>query len=399
MKTLSNKINCHHAVMQGTFWAGFCAIWGFISVFLLHKGFTNGQIGLINSLSLVFSILFQPLLASLADRSKWFDSRRIAISLMAFLLGVTAVLRLFGDTHWVIAVCFVLIGTSLQLMAPFFNAIVMAYELRGIPVNYGFGRGIGSGCYAAMSMGMGIVLTHRTPTVILPRFAVFLVLLLVTLITFRYPLPAQSETAVKAETGQLSSREILHRYPDFVLLLVASALLMASHNTINTYFIHVVNRIGQGELLMGTIVAISAFTELPSMALFPFFSSHFSTRTLLCLSALTFLVKAILVTVATSPVLLYVYAIIQFFEYGILQPSMVYYTARLLGLSNLIRGQSLYHIFSNGIGPALASLLCGVLLDHFGVTAMLLFLVACCVAGLVIVYIATKPKKDLEVFA
>ena len=188
MKTLSNKINCHHAAMQGTFWAGFCAVWGFISVFLLHKGFTNGQIGLINSLALVFSILFQPLLASLTDRSCWFDSRRIAISLMAFLLGVTAVLRLFGDTHWVIAVCFVLIGTSLQLMAPFFNAIVMAYELRGIPVNYGF-------------------------------------------------------------------------------------------------------------------------------------------------------------------------------------------------------------------GPALASLLCGVLLDHFGVTAMLLFLVACCVAGLVIVYIATRPKKDLEVFA
>ena len=397
MKNLSRKINWHHAAMQGTFWAGFCAVWGFISVFLLHKGFTNGQIGLINSLSLVFSILLQPPLASLADRSRWFDSRRIAISLMAFLLGVTAVLYLFGDSHLVIAVCFVLIGTSLQLMAPFFNAIVMAYELRGIPVNYGFGRGIGSGCYAAMSMGMGIVLTHRAPTVILPVFAVFLVLILSTLISFRYPLPDRPETAVKAETELLSSLEILHRYPDFVLLLIASALLMASHNTINTYFIHVVTRIGQGELLMGTIVAISAFMELPSMALFPFFSSHFSTKTLLRLSALIFLTKAVLVTVATSPVLLYVAALLQFFEYGILQPAMVYYTARLLGLSNLIKGQSLYHIFSNGIGPALASLLCGVLLDHFGVLAMMLFLVFCCVAGLVIVCIATRRKTDLEV--
>ena len=397
MENLSKKLNWHHAAMQGTFWAGFCAIWGFLSVFLLDKGFTNGQIGLINSLALLLSILIQPILTMLSDHSVRFDNRRILTLLTVLLLGIIAVVSFYGKNHLVIAVCFVLIGVSLQMMSPFFNAIVMEYHLRGIPVNYGFGRGFGSACYAAMSLGMGLVLEKRAPGVILPVSAAFLVLMLLTLITFRYPLPDVPGSTAGVQDEQLSSGQILRRYPDFVLLLIASALLMASHNTVNTYFIHVTQRIGRGESLMGTVIAISAFMELPSMSLFSYFNAHFSIKTLLRVSALSFLVKIVLLTVAPSPALMYVAAVLQFFEYGIFQPAMVYYTAQLLGIANLIKGQSLYHIFSNGIGPALASMFCGILLDRFGTLAMLLFLVFCCVAGLIIVCIATRKKNRMEV--
>ena len=397
MEHFSKKLNWHHAAMQGAFWAGFNALWGYISVFLLFKGFSNGQIGLISSLALVLPTVIQPALASLSDHSIRFNSRRVAAILVCVTLGITAVLRTLGNTRWVTAVCFVLIGTLLQLIAPYFNAIVMEYHLRGIPVNYGFGRGFGSACYAAMSMGLGFVLEKRSPAVILPIFAVSFALLLLIIIAFRYPLPPLPEAAEKKPEDCLSNGQILQNYPTFVLLLIGSALVMASHNTINTYFIHIVGNIGKGETLMGILMAISAFMELPSMTLFPYFSSRFSITTLLRLATFGFLGKALLFAFGHSPVFLYLAALLQFFEFGILQPAMVYYTARLLSVSNLVKGQSLFHLFSNCIGPAAASLICGFLLDHFGVSAMMLFLVSCCVAGLIIIHIATRRKNHSEV--
>lgn len=400
MAQLSGKLNWHHAAMQSAFWAGMSALWGYLSVYLLAKGFSNGQIGFINSLSLVLSLVVQPMLATLADRSIRFGNRRIAIGLTVITLIVTGLLYCFDNTPWMIAVCFVLIGMLIQVLAPFINAIVMEYDLRGIPVNYGFGRGIGSGFYAAASLGMGLVLERHAPIVMLPVFAALYGVLLFTFLTFRYPLPALSEAVDTAQTEEpMSNLQILKNYPTFVLLLVASALMMASHNTLNTYFIHIARSIGRGESLMGIVMAICAFMELPSMALFPFFRSHFSVRTLLRIAALGFLVKTLLFTVARTPAMMCIAALFQFFEFGILQPTMVYYTARLLSLSNLAKGQSLYYLFSNCVGPAAASLIGGFLLDRFGVMVLMLFLVACCVAGLVIVCIATRNKNSLEVSA
>lgn len=397
MAQLSEKLNWHHAAMQSAFWAGMSALWGYLSVYLLAKGFSNGQIGFINSFALVLSIVIQPMLATLSDHDPRFGSRRLAMLLTVITLAVTGILYCFNSTPWIIAVCFVLIGTLIQLLAPFFNAIVMEYHLRGIPVNYGFGRGVGSAFYAAASLGMGLVLEHQPPVVMLPVFAALFGLLLLSLITFRYPLPPLPETTDAREDEQLSNRQILKNYPVFVLLLIASALMMASHNTINTYFIHLARSIGHGESLMGIVMAICAFMELPSMALFPFFKSHFSIRTLLRIAALGFLVKTVLLMVAHTPAMMCIAALFQFFEFGILQPAMVYYTAQLLNVANLVKGQSLYYVFSNCVGPAAASLIGGFLLDRFGVTAMMLFLTACCVAGLVIVCIATRRKTDLEV--
>lgn len=397
MEHLSKKINWHHAAMQGAFWAGMSALWGYLSVYLLAKGFSNGQIGFINSLSLILSIVFQPMLAALSDRSSRFNSRRIAILLTLFTLAVTGLLYCFDNSFWMIAVCFVLIGTVIQLLAPFINAIVMEYDLHGIPVNYGFGRGIGSAFYAAASLGMGLVLEHHAPIVLLPVFAALYGLLLFSFLTFRYPLPSLPEAAELKEEEQLSTLQILKSYPTFVLLLIACALLMASHNTVNTYFIHLVRSIGHGESLMGIVIAICAFMELPSMTLFPFFKSRLSIRALLRIAALGFLAKTLLLTVAQTPTLMYIAATLQFFEFGILHPAMVYYTARLLSIANLAKGQSLYCVFSNCVGPAAASLLGGFLLDRFGVTAMMLFLLSCCIAGLIIICIATRRKNDLEV--
>lgn len=53
MRGLAGKVNLHHAVIQGSYFAGFAAIWGFGPVLLLHMGLNNSVLGVVTSLALL----------------------------------------------------------------------------------------------------------------------------------------------------------------------------------------------------------------------------------------------------------------------------------------------------------------------------------------------------------
>ena len=80
------KLNLCYAGIQSLYWAGFAAIWAFLSVLLLYRGFSNSQIGTVSALALLMPLAVQPVLASLADRDRRFTSRRLAMALTGLLL-------------------------------------------------------------------------------------------------------------------------------------------------------------------------------------------------------------------------------------------------------------------------------------------------------------------------
>lgn len=59
------KLNLCYAGIQSLYWAGFAAIWAFLSVLLLYRGFSNSQIGTVSALALLMPLAVQPVLASL----------------------------------------------------------------------------------------------------------------------------------------------------------------------------------------------------------------------------------------------------------------------------------------------------------------------------------------------
>ena len=79
------KLNLCYAGIQSLYWAGFAAIWAFLSVLLLYRGFSNSQIGTVSALALLMPLAVQPVLASLADRDRRFTSRRLAMALTGLL--------------------------------------------------------------------------------------------------------------------------------------------------------------------------------------------------------------------------------------------------------------------------------------------------------------------------
>ena len=394
MDKLARQVDIHHAVMQGSYFAGFSAIWGFGPVLLLYHGLSNSTLGVITSLALVLPLLIQPALASLSDADPRWTSRRLALVLSLITLAAAVAMMLLPEHKTVLLASYAVIGVTLVCTAPFFNSMVMEYHLRGVNINYGIGRGTGSTTYAIVALVMGFVLERRSPTVILPVLLAALAVQIAAVWSFRYPLPP-APAAQEGEPPQvLGVWGLLRKYPAFPVMLVGCALLQGGHNACNTYMIHIASKVGAGEGLMGVILAVSAFAELPAMALFPRMHRRFSLRTLFLVCAAAFVGKNVLFLLARSPVLLYLAAALQFFEFGIFLPATVYYAAETLDTANQAKGQGLIHVCSNGLGPAVMTAIGGRLIDSAGINTMLMVTTATGFVGFLVVLAATSRYLD-----
>ena len=371
------KLNLCYAGIQSLYWAGFAAIWAFLSVLLLYRGFSNSQIGTVSALALLMPLAVQPVLASLADRDRRFTSRRLAMALTGLLL-------LCAVGLWCSAGSMAVTAT-----APFHSAMAMELQQHGVALNYGLSRGLGSACYAASVLVLGVVVERYAPTAVLPVFAGEMLLLL--LLTWRFRASPTAEAA--AGSGPvLSVGQLLRRYPAYTWLLVGCALLMACHSATCTYMIHIVGKVGGSESMMGSALAVAAFLELPAMGLFSRVRRKVPLAWLLIFCAAFFVIRAGLFWAARSVPVMYLAAALDFFEYGIFIPATVYYVAEHIDPANQVKGQSLMGMATTGVGSAFGNFVSGQLLDRAGVSGMLLFCSACAAVGLLVVIYAVRRK-------
>ena len=393
MKQLARKIDWHHVAMQGTFFIGFGALWSYGSVLMLSRGLSNSVLGIITCIAQLMPMLLQPMVAGLTEKYARLTPRRMIMILGTVVFAAAVVMLCLSQALWVIIVGFILVAVALNLILPFFNIIMVSYLIRGVEVNFGLGRGVGAGAYALSTLVMGFVLEGRDPILIVPVIAGSIALQFVSTLTFRYPLPEMEVQEAQAEEQPLSRMEILKSRPDFVLMMTASALLIGVHNVTNVYMVHVVTGVGGTERLLGIILALAAFMEMPAMPLMPKIAKRFGLGRLLRFAGVIFALRLVLMLIAKDSLLLYVAAVIQFFSTGMLLPATVYYAARVLSPKQQTNGQSMMHLFANCLGPAVLSLIVGAIVDWRGMGAALLFMIFCAVLGTVLTCISTRSLR------
>ena len=190
----------------------------------------------------------------------------------------------------------------------------------------------------------------------------------------------------------LGNLALFSRYPMFIMLVLGYTLLMSTHSVTCTYTYQIVARVGGTASGMGVALAIGAFVELPAMILFNYLRKRTSLRFLLRLCAFGFLLRNVLLLFAPNMTVIYITMTLQFLECGLSIPSTVYYVSEKIDSANQVKGQSLLHAISNGIGSAAGSIVAGRLLDISGVSGMLIFTTACCVVGGIIIFIVTSKE-------
>lgn len=394
--SLVRKLNLHFSVLWALYWMGWGALWSYLSVFLLYRGFTNAQIGLVTGCTSLLCIFIQPALAALADRDHRFTSRRLA-------MGLTVLLMVFGTWAWLsnstllTAVLLVISGIAVTNIPPHFNAMNMNMALRGLDVNFGASRGCGSAAYALTALVLGALLERHAPTLLMPVFLTCFGGLLAALLLMRYPLPSlDTDSKARVAPVVLSNFSLLRHYPRFALMLAACALLQISRIPAITYMNHIVGKVGGTESAMGVALFISALVELPAMVIFTRLRRKLPLHWLLIGCSLFFVLRDVLFLLAGTTTVVYLACAMQAPSYAIFLPATVYYVTEEIDIANQVKGQALVYTATSGIGSALGSLCSGYLLDHGGVPSTLIFGTLCALLGAAVMTLALSSGKRKE---
>ena len=158
------SMNTRYAVIHASFWGAYGSLWAFIALVLEYNGFASAQVGVVTSCATLLSVFLSPAVSSFLDARPGLENRHGAMALLTLAAALCLLVWLVPlPRPFVLGACFALIGALLSSTPPFQNAMAMDANRCGIPVVYGFCRGVGSVSYAAAVLLLGFVLERHAP--------------------------------------------------------------------------------------------------------------------------------------------------------------------------------------------------------------------------------------------
>ncbi len=384
------------------YFAAFCTIHAYAGIFLLDKGFTNTQVGLALAISNILSVFGQPLVAGIIDRGKFLTNRITVMASSFFLLAGSVALIFISGEKVPIFFIFVLMYTVQFVYMPMMIAMNFEYSKAGCKIHFGLARGMGSAGFAVTSFFLGKAVKNYGTDIIL--YVTISAMAAMVLLVYFYKKPQNDETKKdwgidnsdifeNAEKSGISENEknglltFLKKYPFFMVFLLGAALCFFAHNMINDFMIQIIRSLGGSETQLGYANFLQAILELPVMAFIGFVLKRISERHLLVFSAVSFFIKTAILIFATSMFGMYVSQYFQMFAYAVFIPAAAYFADNYMHDKDKVKGQAFINSAIT-LGGVFSNLVCGKILDAFGVKMMLTIGVAVCFIGVAVVVIA-----------
>lgn len=400
-----------YAVINATYFMGFCGVHAYASIFMLERGFTNSQIGLMLALANVFSVVIQPVIAGLIDRPGRWTNRRAASLCTAAIIVLSLVLSAVEKEKAAVFLIFMLIYMIQMAYQPIIIAMNFEYAARGCSINFGLARGIGSVGFAAYSPILGTLLEQHGVSVIHIGDAIVLTVGLLFLLTFKLPgdpavqNPEEGRTDAERQVGSRMERgqeSAIHNnffdfakyYPQFMLFLLATILVFFGHNMINDYLIQIITPLGGTERHVGYATAMAAVIELPTMAFFAGMTRKISCEKLLILSTVFFTVKVALLFLATGIGGVFVSQFCQIAAYALFIPASAYYASTVMEKSDQVKGQA-YVNCAITLSGTFSGLICGRILDIAGPKTMLGCGVIASLFGVFLTVLSVRRRRGI----
>ncbi|MGF2942290.1 MFS transporter [Enterococcus xiangfangensis] len=398
-KTNQIKLNLQYISMQVPYWMGYSVLGTFTSVFLLSRGFTNGQIGLILSLANVLAAILQPFLASFADRMVRIHLSQLTAGMAILLIVFSSILLVVPKVLLVVAFIYVLLYACLVLLQPMTIAIGTFFISRGYGLNFGVARGLGSLAFAAATAVTGVLIERFSSTIILYLLiGIFLFFTIMTLMIDTRRHAGKCSASLASKHLQATQEEPIglfafsKQYKRFMFLLVGVSLLFVFHTIINSYMFQIVQPLGGTEVNVGSSLSIAALCELPTMFFFSWLLRRFRIHSLLRIAAFFFSVKAVLILFASNIFLINAAQSLQMVGFALHTMASVYYTNQIIPQKDLVKGQTLMAT-ANTFGGIVGSFVGGQMLSFLSVSAMLLIGTVISIAGTLIVWMSVEKTN------
>lgn len=403
---MEKRLNVSYACIQATYWMVYAVVGSFASVFLLARGYSNSEIGVILAVANVVAVVLQPMVADYADRSKKVSLLGlIQLMTIVMLVLMTGLFILQRKTLALSTVFLLLLAwhTSLQ---PLINSLNFKLEESGLKIHFGVARSMGSLAYSILCAFMG-TLVEKYSVSIMPFSGVAVILMLMAslMVTKKYfnkvlaqkkeaPAKDGSVPTLAEPTEDINLVEFLKRNKVFLLMNIGVLGIFFSNQILNNYMIQIVNNVGGTSEDMGRILSIMAFLEIPAMVCISALRKRFSCEFMLKVAAVGFTVKIAIHYIATTVGMIYFAQIFQLISFGVFLPVMVIFIDEVMKKGEAVKGQAFFTMMST-VAAIVGSLVGGVILDISGPKVLTLIATIVTGAGTALL-IATvdKVKKD-----
>ena len=390
------KITVQYSAAFAVFFAAFCMVRSFISVYLVDQGFSYTQVGIITGIHILFAALIQPNYSQILNHFPKLSLQRfIMICCVPAMLCSLLTFYLPAKMLFFIPL-YIILGVSEIGLQSLMISVGMEYVNAGIPINTGIGRGFGSIGYAAANLILGnLIIRFGTP--ISQKLNIALMLLLVVLLIFM-PDPHTLKTQEANDEEQLGADDLgkfIRENRNYMLFIESVILLFFGHSIVNTYMPNVAAQFGLDSDFTGYMNALAATVELLPMLLYSRISQKHSAEQLLTISAVFFTIKLLTATLARSALGITLSQILQIPAYGLFSMSAIYFTNRVVAPHNRLLAQGLM-IGSDELGFTLGSLVGGIMLDHSNIRVLLWVGVAVSAVGSVLMILSVNRFRQPE---
>lgn len=384
---------------QGSFWMSYSAVFAFASVFLLARGFSNHEIGLVIASGSALSAILQPCFGAYADSRRSCALHRLIIIVSLTMIVLAGLLLAVSRNFWIIALLYGLLVAFLQVNTPLIYSLGMFFINKGVPVNFGIARGFGSLSYAVLSTILGKLVERYSTDVIMYAVIFVYVLLIIATATFHFKgvdelNPQADESMGASKSGKMRSG-LLKKHPRFAIVLLGSVCLFVSHNIISNYIYQIVGYHGYSSAEMGMAISIAAVLEIPMLSSFNLINRRFTSGTLLKVCGIFFALRSLILLLAGNLATIYLAQLAQPFGYGLYVGASVYYVNHTIEEEHRVEGQS-YMTLTCAVGAVLGSLVGGWLLDLVSVPGMLIFGTGVAAMGTIIIMLAGEKGAKTE---
>ena len=398
-KSASILWTIRYTLINATYFSAFCTIHACAAVFLLGNGFTNTEVGVLLALANIVSAIAQPVIAGIIDKQGALTNRRFILFSVLVILAGSVILLFSENNKLLIFPIFALIYMIQFAYQPVMTTLCFEYQKAGAPIVYGIARGLGSASFAVTSAFIG-GLIEENGIKILPYINIAVMVLSAILIfTFRKPAKkvADKDTSDAKSTGDPEGSEkktpnssfptFIKAYPAFSLFLVGVICFFFAHNMINDFMIQIIRNLGGAEKELGYANFLQAILELPVMAMIGLILKKLSSKKLLLISGVAFLVKIMILIFATNMGHMYFSQSCQLFAYAVFIPAAAYYVSKTMADHDQVKGQA-FVTSAITIGGVFSNLISGVILDNLGIRPMLITGTVVCAIGVVIGFYA-----------
>lgn len=368
-KALGRRLTANYALIQCIYNMGYCCVINFASVFLLARAFTNSEVGITLTVANALNLVLQPFVASFADKTQKVALRSIVAALLVLTTTLSLLLLVTPALFLPTAILYTLLFCFHVTQYPLITSLSLEHINDGVPLNFSLARGIGSFAFAMLAIVTGFLVDDYGASIIMAINAGVGIIGIVLVATFRKAHRRKISDGVEERASGLI--EFSNKNKRFMAVVCSIALLFFSHILINTYTIQIIRNVGGTSADMGIASAIGGFLELPAMALFPLLLLRMgSAGTIMKLSCVFMVVKALLTLLAPTVFWVYVAQCFQFFAFAMFVPSSVYYVNEVIAGIDKVKGQT-YMVMAISVSGMIGNFAGGLMLDSGGVPFML----------------------------